>query len=269
MATKISCYILTYNRAHHLERVLASLSDIPDELVVVDSGSVDGTQDVAARFGARVIHRDFDNFTAQRKFAVSQCRHDWVLTIDSDEVVSPELAERLRVLKQTLGAGGASEPDAYAIRREWYTLGRRIHSFYPSLCPDFPIRLFRKDRATYLEGRQVHETLRGFRKADRIDASLLHYSCDSVDELYGKMNLYTTLAARDLLVRRGRPSFAELLLLPRLISLKWFLWHGGWRDGFVGIILARYVYDTVYQKHLKARYDSYPEGAARPNRLGS
>jgi glycosyltransferase involved in cell wall biosynthesis len=174
MAAQISCYILTHNRALHLEQVLASLADIPDELVVVDSGSTDGTQEIAARFGARVIHRAFDNFTAQRNFAVSQCRHDWVFTIDSDEVLSPELADRLRRLKSTIAA--EDEVDAYAVRREWYVLGRRVHAFYPSHCPDYPVRLFRKSRAAYLEGRQVHETLRGFRKAERILEPLLHYS---------------------------------------------------------------------------------------------
>jgi glycosyltransferase involved in cell wall biosynthesis len=259
MAAQISCYILTHNRALHLEQVLASLADIPDELVVVDSGSTDGTQEIAARFGARVIHRAFDNFTAQRNFAVSQCRHDWVFTIDSDEVLSPELADRLRRLKSTIAA--EDEVDAYAVRREWYVLGRRVHAFYPSHCPDYPVRLFRKSRAAYLEGRQVHETLRGFRKAERILEPLLHYSCGSVEELYGKMGLYTTLAARDLLAQGGRPSLLALLFRPPAISLKWYLWHGGWRDGSVGAILARYVYDTVYQKYLKARYDGPP---ARP-----
>jgi glycosyltransferase involved in cell wall biosynthesis len=259
VSAQFSCYILTHNRARHLEPVLASLSGIPDELVVVDSGSSDGTQEIAARFGARVIYRALDNFTAQRNFALSQCSHDWVFTIDSDEVLSPELADRLRRLKNKIAA--EDSVDAYSVRREWYVLGQRVHAFYPSDCPDYPVRLFRKSRAAYLEGRHVHETLRGFKKGDRILEPLLHYSCMSVDELYGKMNLYTTLAARDLLAQRGRPSLLELIFRPAAISLKWYLWHGGWRDGLLGAILARYVYDTVYQKYLKARYDGQ---SARP-----
>jgi glycosyltransferase involved in cell wall biosynthesis len=262
VSARFSCYILAYNSARHLAGALAPLVGLADELIVIDSGSTDGTQEIAARFGARVIHRAFDNFTAQRNFALSQCRHDWVFTIDSDEVLSPELADRLRHLKNTITAEDAV--DAYAVRREWYVLGRRVHAFYPSLCPDYPVRLFRKGQAAYLEGRQVHETLRGFRKAERILEPLLHYSCGSVGELYGKMGLYTNLAARDLLAQGGRPSLLGLLLRPPVISLKWYLWHGGWRDGSVGAILARYVYDTVYQKYLKARYDGLPTQPAPP-----
>lgn len=255
---KISCYILTLNSARRLEQVLSSLQNIADDLLVVDSGSTDGTQDLAAGFGARVIYRRFDDFTTQRNFAVLQCRHNWILTIDSDEVVSPELLARLRLIKEAEASIRKSAPDAYAIRREWIVLRRKVHCFYPSRCPDFPIRLFRKDRAAYLLGRKVHETIRGFHKALRIEEPLLHYSCDSVEELYGKMNLYTTLASHDLWAKRGRPSLAEVLVMPWVVGFKWYVLLGGWRDGIVGAILARYVMDTVYQKYLKARCDIRP-----------
>ena len=252
---QISCYILTLNRARQLQQVLSSLQGIVDDLLVVDSGSTDGTQEVAAKFGARVIHRTFDDFTTQRTFALSQCRHTWVLAIDSDEVVSPELSARLRQIKASDASEANDAPDAYAIRREWFVLGRKVHCFYPSHCPDFPVRLFRKDRAAYLAGRQVHETIRGFRKAVRIEEPLLHYSCDSIEEMYGKIGLYTTLAARDLRAKQGRPSLAAVVLMPWIVSFKWYVVLGGWRDGIVGAILARYVADSVYQKYLKARWD--------------
>lgn len=251
---QLSCYILTLNSGRLLGKVLSSLEGIADELLIVDSGSTDGTQDIAGKFGARVVYRAFDDFTTQRNFAVSQCRHGWVLAIDSDEVVSPALSARLRQLKSSGRDSFEGAPDAYAIRRDWFVLGRRVHCFYPSHCPDFPVRLFRKDRAAYLAGRQVHETLRGFTKAQRIDEPLLHYSCDSMDEMYGKVGLYTTLAASDLVARKGRrPGLGEAFLMPWLVSLKWYLIHGGWRDGSVGMILGRYVWDTVRQKYRKAR----------------
>jgi len=250
---QISCYILTLNSARLLREVLSSLRGIVDDLLVVDSGSTDGTQDIAAEFGARVIYRAFDDFTTQRTFAVSQCRHDWVLAIDSDEVVSSELHARLHQIKASHEPAKKDAPDAYAVRREWFVLGCKVHCFYPSHCPDFPVRLFRRDRATYLAGRQVHETIRGFTKALRIDEPLLHYSCDSIEEMYGKMGLYTTLAAKDLLAKRGSPGPAEAVLMPWIVSLKWYVLHGGWRDGTVGMILARYVWDTVHQKYRKAR----------------
>lgn len=252
MSTRISCYILTLNRAKQLRKVLEPLRAIADEIVVVDSGSTDGTQAIAAESGATVIHRTFDDFTTQRAFAVSQCRHDWILAVDSDELMSPELAARLTAIKERLDIDG---PDAYAVRREWYVLGRKVHCFYPSRCPDFPIRLFRKDGAGYLAGRHVHETIRGFRQAGLLDEPLLHHTCETVEELYGKIGLYTTLAAQDLRAAKGRPAMALVFLMPAVTALKWYLVEGGWRDGWLGLVLARYVSDTVYQKYLKARFD--------------
>jgi hypothetical protein len=191
-----------------------------------------------------------------------------VLTVDSDEIASPELQVRLRQIKASEDTTAGDAPDAYAIRREWFVLKRKVHCFYPSVCPDFPIRLFRRDRAAYLIGRQVHETIRGFTKAVRIDEPLLHYSCDSIEEMYGKLGLYTTLAARDLRAKRGRPSLVEVILMPWIVSFKWYVVVGGWRDGIIGAILARYVADSVYQKYLKARWDNHPapQIEARPQR---
>lgn len=253
MPNPLSCYILTYNSEHRLEQVLASLAGIADELLIVDSGSTDRTLVIAEQFGARILQRPFGDFTTQRSYAVSQCAHDWILSVDSDEVASTELARRLRDLRQR-NLDDDSAPDAFAIRRDWYVMGRRVHCFYPSHCPDFPIRLFDRRKATYRAGRLVHEAMAGFSKAERIDEPLVHYTCDTIDQMYGKMNLYTTLAAQDLR-KHGRPSILRTLLMPWLTWFKWYVITGGWKDGVVGAILARYAADTVYQKCIKARYD--------------
>jgi glycosyltransferase involved in cell wall biosynthesis len=251
---KISCYVLTHNSAAKLHDALSSLMGVVDDLLIVDSGSADRTIDIAASFGARVETRLLDDFTSQRRFAVARCLHDWVLCIDSDEVLSAALKARLLELKLGDRLTGADQPDAYAIRREWFILNRKVRVFYPSHCPDFPIRLFHRNSASYTPGKAVHENMSGFRIARRIDEPLLHYSCSTIDEMYGKMNLYTTLAARDLR-ERGRPSLLHVMIMPWIICFTWYVVYGGWRDGLVGAIHARYVFDTIYQKYLKARYD--------------
>lgn len=254
MPVALSCYILTHNSADTLGETLASLEDIVDDMVVVDSGSTDATHEVARRFGARLLHRSLDDFTAQRTFAVAQCRNDWVLTLDSDEVLSPALLAKLRILKLSDFADGPAAPDAFAIRRDWYVLRTRVRCFYPSRCPDAPVRLFRKGRTLYIPGRHVHESLAGFTRAERLEEPILHYTCNSIDQMYGKINLYTTLAARDLRLK-GRPSLIAVWLVPCLVWFRWYVLYQGWKDGILGLIHARYVFDTVYQKYLKARYD--------------
>ena len=176
------------------------------------------------------------------------------MSIDSDEVVSSELADRLSELRSSSGLGIDPLIDAYAIRREWYVMRKRVHCFYPSTCPDYPVRLFHRLSVRYIEGRQVHESMEGFRKVSVIDAPLLHYTCDSIDEMYSKVNLYTTLAARDIR-RTGRPSWLRIAFMPLLVSFRWYVILGAWKDGAIGVIHALYVAENVYQKHVKARYD--------------
>ena len=253
---KISCYILTHNSERRLREALQSLDGIADELIIVDSGSTDQTLDIANQFPARVIAHAFEDFTSQRNFALAQCQHTWVFTIDSDEVLSPGLRNRLRALKDGGLRLDDGSPDAFGIRREWIVLGRSVHCFYPSRCPDAPVRLFRKDHASYVAGRRVHETLRGFNRSAAIEEPLLHYSCDSIDDLYGKLGLYATLAAQDLVARHGRPGVIEACLMPWIVAFRWYVLLGGWRDGAVGVVLAKYVSDMVYQKYLKARWDN-------------
>jgi hypothetical protein len=131
-----------------------------------------------------------------------------------------------------------------------------VRCFYPLKCPDDQIRLFRKSRVLYNDSKSVQENMIGFTRVAFIDAPIFHFSCDSIDQMYGKMNLYTNLAALDIR-KKGRPSRLKVFLMPRLIWFKWYVVNGGWRDGMVGLILARYAYDNVYQKYLKARLD-YP-----------
>lgn len=254
MAEKLSCYILTYNSSRRLREVLESVAGVADEVVIVDSGSTDSTLEIAASFRARILERPMDGFSAQRAFAVSNCQFPWVLSIDSDEVLSDGLRARIGILKGT-GFDHPAKPDAFAITRRWYIMGREVHCFYPSRCPDFPIRLFLKDRVQYSTDRLVHENMQGFSKAVRIDEPLLHFSCDSVDAMYAKMNLYTTLAANDHRKRFGAPSLLSIALSPLAIAAKWYFLEQGWKDGHIGLIQARYVADSVYLKLIKARFD--------------
>ncbi len=251
-AAKLSCYIMTFNSERRLAAALRSVHGVADDLLVVDSGSTDNTEQIAQDHGARFVPRPFDDFTRHRRYCVSQCRYDWILTIDSDEVLSDALRERLIRLKADLAQ---IEADAFGIRREWYLLGRHIHCFYPSHCPDRPIRLFRRDKASYIEGRHVHEAMTGFAHAQPIDEAILHYTADSIDDIYAKLNLYSNLAAKDAWSQGKRSSWLKIALLPWALAAKWYLVDGGWKDGMIGVVHALYVRDMVYQKWLKLKLD--------------
>lgn len=255
----LSCYVLTYNSERRLREVLASVSGVVDDLVVLDSGSTDATEAIAREFGARFLYRKFDNFVYQKNHAAQLCRHDWVFELDSDEVVSAALAERIAELKAN-AFDSAAGIEAFGIRREWFLLGKRVHCVYPSRSPDAPVRIFRKDRVhqatDFSANSRVHHHAVGFSRSRRIDEPLYHYTCDTVEQLYGKLNQYSTLTAADVLSKGGTSSSFKIIVYPWLIWCLYYFAYGGWLDGIVGVIHGRYVRDSVYQKYLKAKYDA-------------
>ena len=264
---RLSCYVMTLNSEHRLAAVLKSVMGVADEIVVVDSGSKDQTQEIASEHGARFLCHAFVDFKRQRTFALEQCASLWVLELDSDEVLSNELRDRLLALKASGFRQGATAPDAFGIRRRWFLLGREVRCFYPSRCPDLPIRLFRKDKVNYDQSRGIHEALSGFQSSLPIEEPILHFTCDSIEQMYGKMELYTTLAAREMAVNGERATTVKLLLYPWALWFRWYIILGGWRDGLLGLVHGRYVRDTVYQKYLKLKFDHcWPPDAAKAER---
>lgn len=254
----LSCYVLTRNSEARLTQVLASVREVIDDLIVVDSGSTDGTEAIAETYGARFVLRQFDDFRSQRSFALSLCENNWVLELDSDEVVSDELRYRIQQLKSADFAPSGNTPDAFGIRREWFVLGKKIHCFYPSRCPDRPIRLYQRSKTNYDSGKGIHEAASGYKITEPIDEPILHYTCDTLDQMYAKVNQYTTLAAREMYAAGERSNELKILIFPWLLWFKFYVLRGGWRDGALGLVHGRYVRDTVWQKLVKLKYD-FPE----------
>ncbi|MCW2240923.1 glycosyltransferase family 2 protein [Azospirillum canadense] len=256
MTDMLSVYILTLNSERRLAQVLESVQSVADEIVIVDSGSADRTHAIAHSFGARVLVRTFDNFCNQRVFAEKSCVHPWVLALDSDEVLSPALLAKIRQLKAVDFMLDGRSPDGYSIRREWFFLGKRVRTFYPVKAPDYTIKLFQRAKMGHSGSRIIHESIQcnGGTIAN-IHEPIFHYSCDSVEELYGKIDLYTRLAAADMAANGIRASWVKVNVYPWLLWIKWFLVNGAWRDGEVGRILSKYARDTVYLKYLKLKHD--------------
>lgn len=251
----LSAYVLTFNSQKLIRRVVDSLIPVADEIIVVDSGSTDRTLDILRDLPVRVIFRRFDDFVSQRTFAVESCSGSWILAVDSDEVLTEALQQKILSIRHEGLVQEQHPVDAYGIRREWYILGRKVRCFYPSRCPDQPIRLFRKSVVDYDERKIVHERAHGFRRSEGIHEELSHYSCDSIAEMYGKINKYTDLAARVYKSSGGSTSLLTLFVWPWLVALRWYAVLGGWRDGILGVVHFFYVRDSVYLKILKARFD--------------
>jgi glycosyltransferase involved in cell wall biosynthesis len=195
----LSIFIITRNEADRLPRTLAAVAGLSDDIVVVDSGSTDDTQRLAAQLGARVIeHTPFPGYGPQKRFAEEQCRHPWLLNLDADEVVPPALAAEIAALF----AAGEPAHDAYALRiAEVFPGEGAPHRLAYALTP---VRLYRRDKGRYNPS-PVHDRvdLDPEARVGRLKGTIHHFSVRSLGDQLAKLNAYTDALAADL-DRRGQ-----------------------------------------------------------------
>jgi glycosyltransferase involved in cell wall biosynthesis len=254
----LSVAIVTLNEEETLARTLASVA-WAEEIVVVDSGSTDRTVEIARSYGARVIEREWPGFAAQKNFAIEQCSGTWVLSLDADEELTPELQLEIQTLV-------ASDPalDAFYLKRRNYFLGRWIRhgGFYP----DAKLRLFRRNAANgplKFGERHVHETIAFDGKAGTLEFDLIHHAYPTLTNYIEHMNRYSSLGA-EILTTRGRTSrswlaFAMNVWVVPQYTFQWnYFCRLGFLDGREGLLL--HLYHAVYTswKYAKAWEQSRP-----------
>jgi glycosyltransferase involved in cell wall biosynthesis len=226
----LSVVLITQNAAAQLPECLASVA-FADEVVVVDSGSSDGTPEVAARYGARVLTKEWLGFGRQKQFAVAQASHDWVLCLDADERVSPELAASL---VRALDAPAAS---AYLMARRNRFLGRWLR--HGEGYPDWSLRLFDRRHARWSDD-EVHEKVICSDSSGTPPATLagdlLHESGEDLERYLEKQNRYTALAAKELHRHGQQAGLPRLILSPLLRFIKFYFLRRGFLDGMPGLV---------------------------------
>ena len=189
----LSIFIITKNEADRLGRTLGALRDLGAELLVVDSGSTDGTEAVAEGFGARVIRHDFAGYGPQKRFAEEQCTHDWLLNLDADEVVPPKLAAEIAALFKN----GEPRADAYTVPIAEVFPGESVpHTFAYTLKP---VRLYRRSKGRYVNS-IVHDRVALLPGAivGALQVPIHHFSIRSIGDQIDKLNAYTDQQVRDL-----------------------------------------------------------------------
>ncbi|MCA3130266.1 MAG: glycosyltransferase family 2 protein [Betaproteobacteria bacterium] len=237
----VSCVIITRDAAAPLPAALASVQWCED-VVVVDSGSRDETCAIAERAGARVVHQDWLGFGPQKRFAVSCARHDWVLCLDADERVSPEL----RVAMER--ALAAPSHGAYQFARCNRFLGRWLR--HGEGYPDWSLRLFDRREAQWSQD-PVHEKVLARVPVGRLAGDLLHESAESLTRYLEKQNRYTSLQAEAAFVAGTRFSAAKLVLSPLMRFVKFYFLRLGFLDGAAGLVHIAIGCQNSFLKHAK------------------
>lgn len=239
---KLSVTIITRNEAANISDALKSVA-WADDLLVVDCGSTDATVTTAQTLGARVLRRDWSGFAEQKNFAAEQAVHDWVLSIDADERVTPALADELR---QVL----ASEPPhaGYRMPRiSWY-LDRWIRT--TDWYPNFQLRLYDRRRGRWT-ARRVHESLKVDGTSGSLRQPLEHRPYRDVTHHVDTMNRYTSLAAQDMFEEGRRAGIGSLLTLPAAAFLRNYVLRRGFAQGSTGFVISSVNAYYVFLKFLK------------------
>lgn len=249
---KLSAVILTKNEEKNIERVINSLKDIVDEIVVIDSGSTDRTVEIATKLGAKVIFKQWEGAAKQRTFGSYMASNEWVLALDADEELSQELRENIKKEMEN------PKFDAYELPRKTYYLGRFLeHTWYP----EWRLRLFKKGYVEF-EG-ELHENIKFLKKTNigRLKGDLYHYSYKNLFHQYIKTVEYAKHMA-EIYHKNGKKfKFYKLIFSPVFIFFKNYFLKFGFLDGWRGFLVAtssffysflKYLF--LYELELKDRY---------------
>ena len=227
---RVSVTIITKNEAARLEAALASVA-WADEIVVVDAGSTDATADVARRATGRVFVEGWPGFPQQKNRAADLATHDWILSIDADERVSPALAGEIRAL---LAAGPAAR--GYRIPRVTRAFGRELRA--TDWYPDWQLRLYDRRTGRWDESRTVHESVRVEGGVEKLRGELLHDGYRDLSEHLQKIDRYTTLAAEANAARGRDASLLQIAVHPPLAFLRNYILRRGFTAGAAGLVVS-------------------------------
>jgi glycosyltransferase involved in cell wall biosynthesis len=249
MMQPLSVAIVAMNEAENLARTLASVA-WANEIILVDSGSTDRTVEIAKSYGATVYLESWKGYGGQVNSALDKCSGPWILNVDADEVVTPQLAAEIQSLLQ-----GQPAFNAYTVPRLNNIFGRWMR--HGGLYPDRKLRLFRKGAARLREDTEPHATPKTSEPTGRLSGDLLHYQYPTLEIYIQHMRTYST-ATIPLLMRRGKTSvslpqfLSNTLLNPVLTFVYNYVLRGGFLDGREGLLFHLYHSAYVSWKYAKA-----------------
>jgi glycosyltransferase involved in cell wall biosynthesis len=241
---KISATIIARDEERNIARAIESLRCC-DEIVVVDSGSVDRTVEIATELNARVVESPWRGYAGQKNYAATQAAHDWILSIDADEALSEALEADLWLLKKH-----GPRYDAYTMPRLAQYMGKWI--LHSGWYPDRKVRLYHRDHGQWV-GDYVHESVTVKGSVGHLESNLLHYTCQSFAEHLRTMDRYTTLAAEELVARKKQVTVRRLLLDPLWTLFRSYVLQRGFLDGPEGVAIAYMAALYTFLKYAKAR----------------
>ncbi len=244
---KISAFIIAYNEELNIARCINSLKPVVDEIILVDSYSQDKTVQIAESLGAKIFFHKFSGFGEQKAFAIEQTTNDWILSIDADEVISPQLQQSILEVKQNNTHQGYS----FSILTNYCGKWIRHCGWYPQP----KLRLLNKQKG-HINKKMVHEGLEMNDKNEPVcllNGDLLHHSYNTISDHSRKIQLYTEMSAKNSVALGRTVSMLKIIVAPRWVFIYHYIIRLGFLDGYWGYILCKNISYESFIKYTKIR----------------
>ncbi len=238
---KLTVTIITYNEEENIMACLESVKWV-DEIVVVDSFSSDRTVEICRDYTDKIFQHQWQGYAKQKQMAVDYAKGPWVLILDADERLTPELKNEI------IGTLSKTDYDGFYISRKNFFLEKWIR--HSGWWPDHTLRLFRKGRV-FLEDREVHEKVVVEGRVGYLKNPLEHYTYRTISDFVKKMENYSTLAAREIKRKSGRSGLFSITLRPVFTFIKMFFLRVGFLDGMHGLVLSMLYCYYTFLKYAK------------------
>jgi len=242
---RLSAVIIAQNEEENLPACIESLS-FADEVLVCDGGSEDRTVDVAEGLGATVVRRKFDGFSSQKNFVIDRAKGPWILSLDADERITPDLRDEIVELLSSAGPFA----DGYRIPRKGYFGDRWVR--YGGWWPDYNLRLFQKEKGQFVD-REVHESVRVDGTVEILNGAMEHRTYRDISDYMLRMDRYSSLAARQAYGEGRIGRISDIIFRPINTFIRMFILRQGFRDGYTGFQLAILYSIYTYSKYAKLR----------------
>ncbi len=239
---KLTAIIPTGNEEHNIEEAIKSVA-FADEIMVVDSYSTDRTVEIAKKYTDFVVQREYENPSSQKNWAIPQANNEWILLIDADERVTPELQKEVQEILKN-----GTDKSAFWIGRLNHYMGKKVH--YSGWQSDAVIRLFKRDECKY-DNKYVHEEIETEGKVGRLKNKLEHYTYNGLAHTLAKSDRYTTWGAYDREKKVKKVTLFHLGVKPTARFFRHYILRGGILDGKVGFIISAMSAYNVFIRNLK------------------
>lgn len=241
---KLSVGLIVNNEERILGKTLDAIKDLADEIIIIDSGSTDSTIEIAKSRGAKVFLEEWKGFGPQKNSVIEKCSGEWILLIDADEVVSPELKEKIKEIIEK------NENKVYEINRCSVCFGKELK--YGGWSNQYATRLWKKG-SVKVSDNLVHEEFLTELPKEKIKEKIYHYTYLTLSDYIARFDRYTTLGAEEYLKRGKKASFFNIVINPFFKFIRMYILRLGFLDGLEGLIIAIFSGMYTMTKYFKLR----------------